>query len=299
MNITHKLTALLFLLTAYHLAVAQSFQSIEDINLCKQQKLKSVRISSVKYVDWASSPAGQVAHVDKSTSLRLFDSTGRLVKEYAGLGANYLRNIYYDKDGRIDHEIWYGSKSQVYPRETRPRSDSDYSDIYKKVRYCFNTKGELDSSIVERGNKIIYQYNDSGYLISKLEIEPTGSVINFKVYKYGYGVNWGKILYEVSNNYTQTKTYEYEYKDRVLIRKRIVYDSGNKSTVYYNDKEQETIEELFDKNDRLIAKFQYKYNKYGIEKITSYKLPSYRSWNHPRTNRLRISEEEIYRYDTY
>jgi len=296
---TLKLATILLLLTISNFAVGQTPQSIEDINKCKQLKIKSVRTSIVGYVDWASSPEGQVSYTNPSTSFRLYDTTGRLVREYAGSGTNYLRNIYYDSSGRIDHELWLYSKLQTYPKSIKPKADSDYTDVYKKIKYHFNLKGRLDSSTIEKGNKSIYQYNDSGYLISKLEIEPSGFVINFQITKYGYGVNWGKILYKVSNYYTQTVTYEYEYQNRILVKRKIIYDSGKKSTTYYNDKEQETVEELFDKDDKVIAKFEYKYNQYGVEKITSYRLPNYNSWNEPRTDKLRISEEEIYEYETY
>jgi hypothetical protein len=287
------------LLTIFNFAFGQTLQSTEDINKYKQLKIKSVRTSVIQYVSWASTPEGQVLFTDTSTSFRLFDTSGRLVREYAGSGTNYLRNIYYDKTGHIDHEIWLWSKLQIYPEFTKPKSDSDYTDIYKKIKYHYNSKGKLDSSVVERGNKTIYQYNDSGYLISRIEIEPSGFIYSFQITKYGYGVNWGKILYQVSNRYTRTVTYEYEYQNRILIKMKIVYDDGKKSTTYYNDKEQATVEELLDKDEKLVARFEYKYNHYGLEKVISYRQSTYNSWTEPKTDKLRISEEEIYKYETY
>ncbi|MBL7725678.1 MAG: hypothetical protein JNK27_16135 [Chitinophagaceae bacterium] len=294
-----KFITIPFLFLFLNFVVGQTPQSIENINLCKQLKLKSIRTSRITYSEWASSPEGKVSVTDTSISFRLFDTSGRLVREYAGSGTNYLRNIYYDTSGRIDHEVWLWSKLQMYPKSIKPKTDSDYSDIYKKIKYHYNKIGRLDSSIIENGKKTIYQYNDSGYLISELEIEPSGFVNSFQITKYGYGVNWGKLLYKVSNYYTQTVTYEYEYQNRLLVKRKIIYDDGKKSTTYYNDKEQETFEELFDNDNKLVAKFEYKYNQYGIEKITSYRLPFYNSWNEARTNKLRISEKEIYKYEAY
>jgi hypothetical protein len=124
-----KLLTILSFFAVSNLVVGQVPQTPEEVQLCKQRKIKSVRASRINYAGWASSPEGQISSTDTSTSFRLFDTTGKLVREYAGSGTNYRRDIYYDTNGRIDNELWLWSKLQVYPEFSKPNADSDYTNI--------------------------------------------------------------------------------------------------------------------------------------------------------------------------
>lgn len=295
----YRITTILLLTCISRFAWGQTTQTREDILQTKNLKIRSIQRSLTQYSEWAASPEGEIVANDSNDLFCLFDTSGRLVREYFNTGTEFLRKISYDSKGNISDETWLYSKLQAYPDNTKPVSDTDYSGIWKTVSYTYDPTGRLVSSLESNGDKTVYQYNDSGYLVSKLTTQPSGYINAFTLNKWGYGVHSGKLIYAVSNYVTRTIIYEYKYSDRKLIERKIIYDDGKTSTTYYNENEKEKYEELFNGSGKLVAKFVYTHTQFGPGKIISYRLPAYKDPGETRTDQLRISEEEIYKYETW
>ncbi len=301
-NIMNSKILLIILFSLFlNSGIGQIIQTKEDIEEIRQKKIKSIKQTKVYYSTWNSSPEGQVTSIDSNYNLKIFDSTGRLIKEYIKSGMKLLRRIYYNSNKQAIREVSFYSKFQVYPKSISPKVDSDYSEVFKEIIYTYDTSNNLIQSKVAAGNNknnvTTYIYDNKGRLVSQIETQPDGYIYEFTINKYANE----KLDYTILNNLksTQTKDYKYQLQNNKIIPTTIEYDDKYKSIINYDDEAKLLNRTLYNAENKIISRAEYNYCEFGVQKVLAFREPTYNSNMEQKSDKLRLTDETIYNYEIY
>lgn len=200
----------------------------------EKPKIKSLTILTKIYPLWSG--RHQAEEIKNKDTLYLkhyeeFDSLGNVIVEKV-------------RDADVRHDIYYRNNydttGTLESRESSPRNDFKRSSL---DFYIYNSRKQLIKEFnvgrnADTTSMYIYEYNEKGQKISKLDLDP-----------YGHSER-------------------YEYTDQNLIKET---GDFHQCFFFYNDRNQLVKQILFYDNPDTVSAKTYKYNTLGqVAQITTY-----------------------------
>jgi hypothetical protein len=184
-------------------------------------------------------------------SLKSYDSTGKLL--------NHTKDNYkYDNKNRIIEESSTSTGDAIVNKYRVGRAKIKYDEFGNKTEYCL-----IDANGKE-GSKISYIYNEKNQIIEESSTIPGTSIINTEYYEYDEHGN--RSLWEHYNRGKLISRNLTKYDDRNNRIEYVDYNVRNgqlkfefKSTIEYDESNNQTKVRTFNEKDELLSTVNYKY----------------------------------------